>query len=676
MKIVTLTMLFVFIIASGFAQDTNIDSLKKTLALTKEDTGRVNVYLEISKYYNYKYPDSVLDYGNSGLALARKLNFKKAEIIALNQLGEAWNSKGNYPKALEIKLSALQAAEDLHDPYLVSHCQNFIGALYINTGDYRKALFHYHKAGENETYARDFKKYLLGMIGQCYLYSGLLDSSYNYVNKSYQLDLKDKDHWTNSYYLMARIAYANSDYEKALGFYRMGNDLAKPGALDVLRGYQGIALIFNKLNKKDSAIYYAKKVVGQLDKRPLYSVVIETSSLLTGIYKADKKFDSAFKYQEIMLGAKDSLFNQHNVKQIQSLTFNEQQRLEQLQNARILARQEYKAKIKLYSLIAGLVILTFFALVLYRNNQQKRHSNALLGKKNTEIQTQKNDLEDAITELKAAQAQLIQKEKMASLGELTAGIAHEIQNPLNFVNNFSDINKELLEELKEEAGRGNMDEVKLIAGEVITNEQKINHHGKRADAIVKGMLQHSQKSSGQKEPIDINALADEYLRLAYNGLRAKDKNFNATLKTNFDKLPGKINIVPQDISRVLLNLYHNAFYAVQQKQKEFAGQGLSTFEKLANPYEPQVSVSTKNLGDSVEIKVSDNGGGIPQNIVDKIFQPFFTTKPTGEGTGLGLSLSYDIIRAHGGEISVASRGKAEALPGGQGTTFIITLPEN
>ena len=264
-------------------------------------------------------------------------------------------------------------------------------------------------------------------------------------------------------------------------------------------------------------------------------------------------------------------------------------------------------------------------------------------------------LQKSLEELKTTQAQLIQSEKMASLGELTAGIAHEIQNPLNFVNNFSEVSKELLNEMKTELDRGNNADAKEIAAEVIQNLEKILHHGKRADGIVKGMLQHSRTSSGQKEPTDINALVDEYLRLAYHGLKAKDKSFNVALKTEYDETIGSINIIPQDIGRVVLNLITNAFYAVDEKKKhQYEG------------YEPTVLVSTKKVNDKIEISVADNGEGIRSNIVDKIFQPFFTTKPTGLGTGLGLSLSYDIVKAHGGELKVETTE-------GEGTRFIVLL---
>jgi signal transduction histidine kinase len=300
--------------------------------------------------------------------------------------------------------------------------------------------------------------------------------------------------------------------------------------------------------------------------------------------------------------------------------------------------------------LGGLIALLVIAGILLRNNRNKQKTNIIL-------QQQKEKVESTLAELRSTQTQLIQSEKMASLGELTAGIAHEIQNPLNFVNNFSDVNTELIDELNQEADKGNIEEMRAIAKNIRDNEQKINQHGKRADAIVKGMLQHSRTSSGQKELTDINALCDEYLRLAYHGLRAKDKSFNANFKTDFDNSIGKLNIISQDLGRAMLNLINNAFYAVSEKKKV-----------SENGYEPGISVSTKRSNSMVEIKVRDNGNGIPKKVLDKIFQPFFTTKPTGQGTGLGLSLSYDIIKAHGGEIKVETRE-------GEGSEFTIQLPQ-
>ena len=295
-------------------------------------------------------------------------------------------------------------------------------------------------------------------------------------------------------------------------------------------------------------------------------------------------------------------------------------------------------------LIGIAVLLFLFVLGIYQRFRFKKKDNLVL--------------EKTLDDLKSTQSQLIQSEKMASLGELTAGIAHEIQNPLNFVNNFSEVSTELVDEMNEEILKGNLEDAQQIGADLKENLSKINHHGKRAGDIVRGMLQHSRSSSGAKEPTDINALADEYLRLAYHGLRAKDKEFNASLHTDFDESIGKINIIPQDIGRVILNLITNAFYVVDEKKKS----GIEN-------YEPNVSVSTKKIADNILISVKDNGNGIPQKVLDKIFQPFFTTKPTGQGTGLGLSLSYDIVKAHGGELKVETKEGVE-------TEFIIILSSN
>ena len=306
---------------------------------------------------------------------------------------------------------------------------------------------------------------------------------------------------------------------------------------------------------------------------------------------------------------------------------------QQLQRVQVLSEENIKSEKEKQQMLAG--------------------QNEMLEKQVAERTT---ELVKSLDELKSTQSQLIQSEKMASLGELTAGIAHEIQNPLNFVNNFSEVNTELIEEMKEQLAMGNQQEAIEIANDIRENELKINHHGKRADAIVKGMLQHSRKSEGVREKTDINALCDEYLLLSYHGMRAKDKNLNADFKTDFDKSAGKINIVPQDIGRVLLNLINNAFYAVNERQKTDG-----------ENYKPIVSIQTKKMNNSVEITVTDNGNGIPASIKEKIFQPFFTTKPTGQGTGLGLSLSYDIVKAHGGEIKVETKE-------GEGSVFTIQIP--
>jgi signal transduction histidine kinase len=302
------------------------------------------------------------------------------------------------------------------------------------------------------------------------------------------------------------------------------------------------------------------------------------------------------------------------------------------------------------------------AVILWHNNLQKQKANALLLRQEHETSLQKEKAETALEELKTAQTQLVQSEKMASLGELTAGIAHEIQNPLNFVNNFSEVSTELIEEMEEELSQGNMAKAKLLAEDIKQNMQKINLHGGRADGIVKAMLQHSRSTTGKKEPTDINALASEYLRLSYHGFRAKNNAFSAAINTCFDESIPTINIVTQDIARVLLNLFNNAFYSMAEKGRQ-----------RGPAYAPEMMVSTKKIssptsGRAIELRVRDNGNGIPENVLNKIFHPFFTTKPTGQGTGLGLSLSYDIItKGNNGHL------KAETKEG-EYAQFIVQLP--
>jgi signal transduction histidine kinase len=399
---------------------------------------------------------------------------------------------------------------------------------------------------------------------------------------------------------------------------------------------------------KDSALYYSRQNLAAIQS--MGAVAGAETNIGIGYeymylsYQLDQRFDSAYKYQGLAMMAKDSL-NKVRIKNItdfQNLTFREQIRLREVEKE----RTAYQNKIRTYLLLGGITLLLLFALFFYRNNRQKHRA--------------KIKIEKAYDELKTTQQQLIQSEKMASLGELTAGIAHEIQNPLNFVNNFSEVNNELIDEVKSQREKLKKEELDALLDDIFANNEKIITHGKRADAIVKGMLQHSRAGSGQKEPTDINALCDEYLRLAYHGLRAKDKTFNAKIETDFDDSIGKINVVTQDIGRVVLNLITNAFYAAPLPPKG----------RVRDPdykHEPTVWVTTKKEGNKILIKVRDNGPGIPTNILDKIFQPFFTTKPAGVGTGLGLSLSYDIIKAHGGEIKVESKE-------GQGTTFIIIIP--
>jgi signal transduction histidine kinase len=369
-----------------------------------------------------------------------------------------------------------------------------------------------------------------------------------------------------------------------------------------------------------------------------YFDMIKASNLLSEIYE---KIDlqKSLEYSKLALAYNDSLLFIGNKSSIESyMNFDERQSQFEL-NA---ARKEFQDRLKINALLGSSFTLLVVAFLLFRSRRQKLKA--------------KQHIEEAYDQLKATQSQLIQSEKMASLGELTAGIAHEIQNPLNFVNNFSEVSEDLIDEMHEDLLNGNRAEAENIITNLKHNLKKINHHGKRASSIVHGMLEHSRTGKKEKEPTDINQLADEYLRLAFQGLRAKDKSFNADFQTEFDGTLPKINVIPQDIGRVLLNLINNAFYAVDKKAKEGA-----------DGYKPLVIVSTKKVGEKVAIGVKDNGPGISEEIKAKIFQPFFTTKPTGSGTGLGLSLSYDIVKAHGGELNVETKVC-------EGSEFIIQLP--
>jgi two-component system, NtrC family, sensor kinase len=435
-------------------------------------------------------------------------------------------------------------------------------------------------------------------------------------------------------------------FKEAIRIYLYLNDYKGGSSATLL-----LAKVYKKTGDMANAREFALKAFDLASKSFSTDTQIEASNLLSELYEQSGEYLKAYENLKVSrkLKAKyDALNNATRLSEleVQSVLKKRQQEIETLENESLLRQQENKTqRLWIFSIAGALISVIALAAILYRNSKQKEQTNKSLG--------------EALSHLKSTQSQLIHSEKMASLGELTAGIAHEIQNPLNFVNNFSEVNKELLLEMNDEIIKGNFYDVKEIAKNVIDNEEKIIFHGKRADGIVKGMLQHSRSSSGVKEPTDINVLADEYLRLAYHGLRAKDKSFNATMKTDFDDSLGTINVVPQDIGRVILNLITNAFYAVTESKTLRQAQG-------DRSYEPTVSVSTKNEGDKVLISVKDNGNGIPEKVLDKIFQPFFTTKPTGQGTGLGLSLSYDIVKAHGGELKVVTKE-------GVGTEFLINL---
>ncbi|MCW3119187.1 MAG: multi-sensor signal transduction histidine kinase [Chitinophagaceae bacterium] len=673
MKMALLLWLGLYCAAALSAQtneELNEKELLQELASSKEDIKRVLNLRELAEYYLGPKTDTSLILIKEALDLSEKINSDKGKINSLYTMGKVFVYMGNYTRGLGLYFQSLELSEQNKEPeWIVNNLSN-IGEVYGYQGDYQQALHYFFKgtpiAQKNHLNGRLAWFYM--NIGKTYESLNRLDSARLYTLKSYELVRQVKDD-----YLTGKILYSlgviyskTGDPPRAMKFYRLSM-LESDKVLDyaiTCDASLGMATLLSNAGNKDSALYYARLSLAMANKADFLLQKLNASAFLASYFKEKKMFDSAFAYIENSVTLKDSLLSKEKISEFQKISFSEQLR----QQESLQARVQYRNRIKMFVLLGGLSALLAVSIILWRNIRLKQKANILLTAQKSEIDKQKDKIETSYGELKSAQAQLIQSEKMASLGELTAGIAHEIQNPLNFVNNFSEVSAELMGEMEDEINKGNHKDVKNIASDIKQNLEKIIHHGKRAESIVKGMLQHSRNSTGKKESTDINALADEYLRLSWHGLRAKDKSFNAILQTEFDPHIGQINIIPQDMGRVLLNLYNNAFYSVNEKKKQSA-RGDSP-----DKYEPMVTVTTKALkspltgGNSgIEISVKDNGHGIPQKVVDKIFQPFFTTKPTGQGTGLGLSLSYDIIKAHGGEIKVDTKE-------GDHTVFIITLP--
>ena len=700
---ILLNIFFLCLSVLGFAQNNYIDSLKLLVSKAGNDTNKVKNLLLLSKEYISTSPDDAIKYSNeakdlseqlqytAGLAFAQKnigmvyynqtkyvetiehwtqsyllfdsIGDKINEALLLNNIGSVYMNQGDDPKALEYYFKSLQIAEQSHDDHKKAMALGNIGTIYSNNKfTYDKAIDYYLKALtlSEKFNDKNITGGLLVNIGETYMNRNKDDSALYYFKKSldayantenipYSLNDIGKIYTREGNYAMAK-----SYHEQALAFAKK-----LELQLDIAQSYLGLATNYFKNGKYSNALDAYKNAEATANKINLKRELRDAYHGLALTYAALKDFSQAFTYQTLFTNIKDTLFNLDVAQKVNNLQTNfdiqkkqgqidiltRDQSLQKLE----ISRQKFVRNTFAFSLVFVFIIM-FILYKLYRKVKRRT------------IQ-----LRRSLEELKSAQTQLIQSEKMASLGELTVGIAHEIQNPLNFVNNFSEVNTELVEEMREEIKKGNIEEVNAISDAIRDNQQKITHHGKRADAIVKNMLQHSRVNKGESELVDINALADEYLRLSYQGFRSKDKSlpggqaaFNATIQTNFDSKIGKTSIIPQDIGRVFLNFFNNAFYAMNEKKKQSAGE-----------YTPIISVSTKKLTDKshnyrVEIRVKDNGVGIPREILDKIYLPFFTTKPTGEGTGLGLSISYDIIKSHGGELKLNTKE-------GEFTEFIIKL---
>jgi two-component system, NtrC family, sensor kinase len=641
--------IFCFVVSQ--AQNVETDSLKKVLDTTRSELKRIYILEGLSYAYLSSSPDSSLYYASEGLALAIKNNDVQGQSFCTTALGNVYFGVGDYPKALEMYLKALHMKEGLKNQRFAVIYFN-LANIYTEQQDYRNAIIYMFKAKREDEKESDSSGVLFDLysLSSVYLRKNDPDSAIYYSRLAIDLgnSLQDKNlmgailnNHGEIYILKNDIGNALRYYQESIPYADSVNDMQILSA-----NFLGLAKIFRKTGKYDSAALYAMKALNIAHEATFLRQVYDDADFLTDLFKTRGKYDSAFKYLEIGMAARDSLFNIDKVKKVQNLKLQEQERQQAIEAAGLRLRN----RIKLYSVI--FISLVFFVIVvlLWRNNKQRK-------KAYEELELQKIRTDEAYEELKATQTQLIHAEKMASLGELTAGIAHEIQNPLNFVNNFSEISNELMGELKSELDKGDTHEAISIVETVQHNLEKVLLHGKRADSIVKSMLQHSKTSSGQMELTDINSLVVEYLKLAYQRVRSKDKSIYVKLETELDSELKKAKIIPQEIARVILNLLNNAFYAVNEKKKlDIPG------------YEAMIKIQTRKLDDEAELIVSDNGIGIPEKNLEKIFQPFFTTKPTGQGTGLGLSLAFDIVtKGHRGEIKVESRE-------GVGSIFVILLP--
>ncbi|MFD2573082.1 tetratricopeptide repeat protein [Spirosoma soli] len=663
----------------SYAQSAEIDSLKRRLANHSADTSRVRTLNRLSRLCLEYKPDTTYRLAQQAFRLAQQLDDKPGQARSLDLMGCGLSSLGDYPKAIRFFQQSLQISRAINDKSATWKVLNNMALPYQEQKDYgrsarllQESVHTYEQVHGNDA-SKDALVYatMYGNLGEAHLLLNQVDSADYYLKKALPLSEEEAGRpvLEHTLYVLGDLQVKRNNPTAALGYYRQGLVAARQNSSTILIADISlrIARLYQKMGTIDSSIVNARRALAASQSCAYLSGVQSASQLLTQLYEG-RDNTQALRYYKVAVAAKDSLFSQEKVKQLLTLDFEEQQRQQEIE----AAKTEYQNRLRTYGLSALVAVSLLIALLLLRTTQRQKRSNQLLSQQKEEINQQRSKAEEALERLQAAQTQLIHQEKMASLGELTAGIAHEIQNPLNFVNNFSEVSTELVEELREGPLHHLPEPEKAYADELLNdltqNLQKVVHHGKRADTIVRGMLSHSRIATGSKQLTNLNALAEEYLKLAFHGLRAKDKDFNAELVTDFDPRVGKVNVVPQDLGRVLLNLYNNAFYAVRQKQEQISQVLAGDVEPDTGDYHPRLTVSTRRLDDHIEIQVRDNGTGMLVPVQQKIFQPFFTTKPTGEGTGLGLSLSYDIVtKGHGGTIRVDSQP-------GEYTAITIQIP--
>jgi signal transduction histidine kinase len=560
----------------------SIDSLKSIINQAKNDTTKVNLLAQFSFDIVFTVPDQALSFAQEGLLLARSIDYAKGEILCNSSAGFTRWLTGDFAEATEIFLQCVREAESIKDTTLLWRALDGLMSSYRDQGNHTEAA-RYARRGLDLTSNNPYWKVMMGSVFNA---MNLPDSALYYllpVDTTFGLSFYGYALFEvgKAYHKKGNSIIALSNYKKSIETLSRSTNIK-----DLALAFNGVASMFAERGNLDSCIYYAERGLEITQKMSYKQGAYESYLLLSRAFEPIDK-DKALRYYKQAMEVKDQMFNM--MKQTQAMTARFESRLQQIELEK--TKLVDQNRIRTVILTSIIIIFVVVMLLLYRNIRLKQRA--------------KTKIEQAYSELKSTQKQLLLREKMASLGELTAGIAHEIENPLNFVNNFSEVSNELLNELDPEIENGNLFGIKKITDDVRKNLEKILHHGKRADGIVKGMLQHSRSSSGVKEPTDINALADEYLRLAYHGFRAKDKSFNVTTKTDFHESLGRILVVPQDIGRVVLNLISNAFYTVSEKKKQSVGD-----------YQPTVILGTRKHDNYVLISVKDNGNGIPQKILD------------------------------------------------------------
>ena len=626
---------------------------EKTTSKSKIPNQKVKSYNNIGIIYSRQgnYPEALKNY-QAALKISEETGNKNGIANSYNNSGIIHHYQGNYPEALKNYFAALRTWEEIGDKYNIANSYNNIAIIYERQENYPEALKNLYASlkireelGDKKSIAASHNN-----IGTVYINQGNNPEALKNLSIGLKIaeEIGDKHLTAFSLNNIANILSDQGNYSEALKNYFASLRIFEEmhDEQNIAHSYYIIGRIYIKQNKNIEASHYLNKAL-LLAKDIGSSEDIENCYFnLVTLDSTQGNFKKALEHYKLFITTRDSMFNKENTKKItqqqMQFEFDKKQvadslKFEKEKETGALKLQKQKAFT--YTGFAGVALTLLFLFFIYRGFRKQKRSNHIIEQTNQELHKVNN-------ELKETQAQLVQQEKLASLGALTAGIAHEIKNPLNFVNNFAELNNELIDELENSRDE---EEKKVLFQTIKQNLSKINEHGKRADGIVKSMLEHSRSGTGEKQPTDINRLCDEYLNLAYHGMRANVKDFNCSMERHFAENLPKINIVQQDISRVLLNLINNAFYAIKDKPGA------------------TLTLTTLATAHSVIIKIKDNGTGIPESVKQRIFEPFFTTKPTGTGTGLGLSLSFDIVKAHGGKIEVVSEE-------GKGTKFIITLP--